>query len=221
MPHTQIETLVQAIVTGQERYQRHTPLFGQLLQLLVLGRPVAPGRLASALQRPLDEVLAILGEHPELEYDAHGSIVGSGLTLNPTPHQFQVEDRTLFTWCAMDALSYPVRLHLVAHVTSRCPATGRAIRLTVTPERVLDLDPSGAVISLVIPDAIPEAGACGRDGCRNVREDVCNHGHFFASPEAATQWRAAHPYALILPVTEAYHVGALVEGYHALARQEL
>jgi hypothetical protein len=166
-------------------------------------------------------VLATLGEHPELEYDAHGNIVGSGLTLLPTPHQFRVNDQPLFTWCAMDTLSYPVRLNLVAHVTSRCPATGGTIRLTVTPDKVLDLDPPGAVVSLVIPEAVEaEATACCRgdqNGCQNVREDVCNYGHFFASHEAAAPWHAMHPHAVILPVAEAYRVGALVEGYHALA----
>jgi alkylmercury lyase len=141
-----------------------------------------------------------------VEYDAHGDIVGSGLTLIPTPHRFQVEERTLFTWCALDTLTYPVSLALTAQVTSRCPTTGRLIRLTVTPERVLDLYPPGTVVSL----NMPAATAC----CGNVREDVCHHGHFFASPEAATPWQATHPYALILSVEEAYQVGKLVEGYY-------
>src|SRR5262249_51192245 len=130
MPNTRIETLAQAVVARQERYHRCTPLFDQVVQLLSQGRPVAPDRLASALQRPLDEVLAILREHPELEYDARGDIVGSGLTLNATSHCFQVEERTLFTWCAWDTLTYPVSLALTAQVTSHCPTTGRPIRLT-------------------------------------------------------------------------------------------
>jgi hypothetical protein len=45
-----------------------------------------------------------------------------------------------------------------------------------------------------------------------VREDVCNDGHVFASHEAATQWQAEHPHALILSVEEADQVGKLVEG---------
>jgi alkylmercury lyase len=209
MRYTNLEALAQAIVARQERYQRRTPLFDQLVQLLAQGRPVAPDRLASALQRPLDETLAILREHPELEYDAHGDIVGSGLTLNPTPHRFQVEDRALFTWCAMDTLVYPVSLGLTAQVTSHCPTTGRTIRLTVTPARALDLHPPGVVVSL----NMPVATAC----CGNVRDDVCHHGHFFASREAATPWQATHPHAVMLSVEEAYQVGKLVEGYYARA----
>jgi alkylmercury lyase len=209
MPHTRLEILAQAIVPRQERYQRCTPLFDQLVQLLAQGRPVAPDRLASALQRPLDETLAILREHPEVEYDARGDIVGSGLTLNPTPHRFQVEDRTLFTWCAMDTLMYPVSLALTAQVTSPCPRTGRTVQLTVTPNQILDLDPPGVVVSV----NIPEASAC----CGNVREDVCQHGHFFASRQAAMPWQETHPHTVILSVEKAYQVGKLVEGYHRRA----
>jgi alkylmercury lyase len=116
----------------------------------------------------------------------------------------QVEQRTLFAWCAFDTLTYPVDLHLSAQVTSRCPVTGRSIRLTVTPEQVLDLDPGEAQVSLVVDVA---AGCC-----HNVREDVCHYGHFFASREAAFLWQAAHQEAVILSVEEAYQVGKLVEG---------
>jgi alkylmercury lyase len=207
---TRLETLAHAIIAGQERYQRHTPLFDLLLQLLAQGQPVSPERLALALLRPLDEVLTVLDAHPELEHDAHGNIVGSGLTLLPTPHQFQVDDQTLFTWCAMDTLFYPVRLKCVACVASRCPTTGLAVRLTVTPDQTLDLEPPTAVISLNIPDAV----TC----CENVREDVCNYSHFFVSQEAAATWLAAHPHAMILPVAEAYQVGALVEEHYARSR---
>jgi len=204
MQQTQLEAIAQAVAQRQDRYQRNTPLFGQLVQLLVQGRPVAPELLARRLHRELDEVLAILRAHPELEYDAHGNLVGSGLTLRPTAHQFRVKQHTLFAWCAFDTLTYPVELHVSAQITSRCPVTGRSICLTVTPEQVLDLDPPGAVVSLVAH----EAAKC----CHNVREDVCNYGHFFASREVATQWQVAHPHALILSVEEAYQVGMLVEG---------
>ncbi len=89
-------------------------------------------------------------------------------------------------------------------VTSRCPITGSSIRLTVTPEQVLDLDPGEAQVSLVVDVAV----GC----CYNVREDICNYGHCFASREAALPWQGAHPQVVILSVEEAYQVGKLVEG---------
>ncbi len=204
MQDTRLQTIAKAVSKRQERYQRNTPLFDQLVQLLAQGRPVAPELLARRLHRELEEVRAILQAHPELEYDARGNLVGSGLTLVPTAHQFQVEQRTLFAWCAFDTLTYPVELHLSAQITSRCPVTGRSIQLMVTPEQVLDLYPGEAQVSLVVDVA---AGCC-----YNVREDVCNYGHFFASREPATQWQAVHQEAVILSVEEAYQVGKLVEG---------
>jgi alkylmercury lyase len=204
MQQTQLEAIAQAVCKRQERYQRTTHLFDQLIRLLVQGRPVAPALLAARLHRDLDEVLEILRAHPELEYDEQGNLVGSGLTLVPTAHQFQVEQRTLFAWCAFDTLTYPVELHLSAQVTSRCPVTGSSIHLTVTPEQVLGLEPAEAQVSLVVDVAAP---------CRhNVREDICNYGHFFASREAAFLWQAAHQEAVILSVEEAYQVGKLIEG---------
>jgi len=97
-----------------------------------------------------------------------------------------------------------VALHLSAQATSRCPVTASSIHLTVTPEQVLNLDPGEAQVSLVVD----VAARC----CYNVREDVCNDGHFFHSREAAMRWQATHPYALIFSVEEAYQVGKLVEG---------
>ena len=204
MQDIRLQTIAKAVRKRQERYQRNTLLFEQLARLLVQGRSVAPELLARRLHRELDEVRAILGAHPELEYDAQGNLVGSGLTLVPTTHQFRVEQRTLFAWCAFDTLTYPVELHLSAQVTSRCPVTGSSIQLTVTPEQVLDLDPGEAQVSLVVD----VAAEC----CYNVREDVCNYGHFFASREAALLWQAAHRQVVILSVKEAYQVGKLVEG---------
>ena len=110
MQHTRLQAIAQAVCKRQERYQRNTLLFDQLVRLLVQGRPVAPELLAHRLHWELEEVRSILQAHPELEYDEQGNLVGSGLTLVPTAHQLQVEQRTLFAWCAFDTLTYPVDL---------------------------------------------------------------------------------------------------------------
>ena len=54
MQQTQLEAIAQAVAQRQDRYQRNTLLFDQLVQLLVQGRPVAPEFLASILHRDLD-----------------------------------------------------------------------------------------------------------------------------------------------------------------------
>src|SRR3989449_8448470 len=120
MQQTQLEAIAQPVVQRQERYQRNTHLFEQLGQLLVRGNPVAPELLVRLLHRELDEVRSILRAHPELEYDEQGNLIGSGLTLVPTVHQFQVEQRTLFAWCAFDTVLFPPSLGASAQVQSTC-----------------------------------------------------------------------------------------------------
>ncbi len=176
------------------------------------------------LHRELDVVRSILQAHPELEYDEQGNLVGSGLTLLPTVHQLQVEQRTLFAWCAFDTLTYPVALHLSAQVTSRCPVTGRSIHLTVTPEQVLDLDPAEAQVSLsvtptgihelTLADAVVSIVIPGQgSSCNGDRGSFCNQSRFFRSKRDALMWQGAHPDARILCVEDAYRLGKLVARY--------
>src|SRR5260370_32121277 len=107
MQDAQLQMLAKAVSKRQKRYQRNTLLFDQLVRLLVRGQPVAPELLAHLLQLTMEQVRSILQAHPELEYDVQGNLVGSGLTLVPTAHQFQVEQRILFTWSPFDTSTYP------------------------------------------------------------------------------------------------------------------
>ena len=195
-----LDTIVASLVKPRHREQRD--LARAILEQVAQGKPVEKSQLSAALHLSLEELEQRLVRLPDLEYDAQGNLVGSGLTLVPTTHQFQIGQQTLFIWCAFDTLTYPVDLHLSARITSQCPVTGQTIRLTVMPEQILDLDPRDAQVSLKVSVA---AECCSQ----NVREDVCNHGHFFASPEAAAWWKEAHPEVLILNVAEAYQVGKL------------
>ncbi len=176
----------------------------QLLRLLAEGQPVSRDRLAAALGLARADVDATLRQVPNVEVDADGRIVASGLSLLPTPHQFHVNGHDLYTWCALDTLMYPVVIGQRAHVTSCCPVSGVPVRLTVTPERVEELDPPHALVSIVVPDA---AAAC----C-DVRGAFCQHVSFFAGADAGAVWRAAHPEITLLSVEDAYAVA------HHLAR---
>jgi alkylmercury lyase len=140
--------------------------------------------------------MAILRQRPSIEWDEGGNIVGAGLTLRPTPHRFKLKDRTLFTWCALDSLMFPGLVGQTVQVESPCAATGRPVRVTVTPQGVQQVEPPEAVVSLVAPEASP-----------NVRRVFCDYVNFFHSAEAAAGWLAEHPGATTLPVAEAYELG--------------
>jgi len=192
-PAVLAEQITSAIGIGGAEAPR---LFPTLLKLLIQGTAVPPAKLAQALGWPISEVKAALDGRANLELDGQGNIVGLGLTLRKTEHIVEVDGRTLYAWCALDTLLFPALICRVARVTSSCAATGTPVRLLVTPEGVENVDPAGAVVSLVVPKASPD-----------VRGVFCCLVKFFASAEAAKEWLALHPDAQVLPVTEAYQVG--------------
>ena len=185
----------------------HPRLWLYLLRTLAKGKPVTQMSISSALGMSLCDVQAALTTFKDIEYDNDANLVACGLSLIPTQHCFQVNGQNLFTWCALDALMYPVALQQTAQVESHCPVTGFAVQLTVTPTGVTFLTPAGTVVSVVIPDA--------QTGCCNVRNSFCSQVHFIYSPQAADAWRSIHQEATILSVEEAWCLG------HAIAQCRL
>ena len=156
-------------------------LVPHIQRLLVEGEPVALEQLAEAASWQVKDVEAALLQHPGVDWDGQGRLVGFGLTLRPTPHRFTFDGRTVYGFCASDALQFPVVLGRPGVVESTCPATGRSIRVEVTPERVERVDPPSAMVSLVRPATFDD-----------IRSAGCDLGHFYASPEAAAAWQAAY-----------------------------
>jgi alkylmercury lyase len=167
-----------------------------LLRLLAAGEPVSIERLARAMGRTPAQVTQALQTLPSIEYDAVGNIVGAGLTLNPTPHQFSINGRTLYTWCALDTLFFPALLEQSADIVSPTPGTGTPVRLSVTPHIVQTVDPAEAVVSIVKPSNNPD-----------VRQVFCVRVHFFSSADIAEAWLTQHPGGFLLPVADAFALG--------------
>jgi alkylmercury lyase len=83
-------------------------------------------------------------------------------------------------------------LGIEAHVESPCFATGEPIRIDIGPERVRGVEPAEAVVSIVTPAA----------NLADFRRALCHEQHFFSSPQAASQWQAAHPDAVVVSVAD-------------------
>jgi alkylmercury lyase len=110
----------------------------------------------------------------------------------------------------LDALAFSVLLGRTARVISSCPVTEQEIRLTVTPEAIVGLEPAGAVVSVLLPGE--DTDAC------NIQEDICNDRLFFASREVAATWPSLHPKAVLLSVEEAAQLGrALASAFRSQA----
>jgi len=118
------------------------------------------------------------------------------LTLQLTPHRLELEGRTLFAWCALDALLFPILLERSASIESPCRGTGELVHIEVTPAGIEAVEPTAALVSIV----------AARD-LANFRRVSCNNAHFFSSPEAASRWLEKHPEAIILSLEDAFRLG--------------
>jgi len=166
--------------------------FLPMIRFLFLQRsgPVSPDRLATAMHWTPSEGEAFL-HASGLVLDDRGTIqtvAGSG--------------------CALDTLLFSMLTGHSTHVVSTCPATGKEIRLTVTPQGIEDLDPQGAVLSLRLPGPATNAS--------NAGETICVYGHFFVDREHASAWPDLHPEAVLLSVEDA---ARLAEALASAARR--
>lgn len=165
-----------------------------MLRLLAEGKPVPLFHLAERSGHTLQEIKTMLQQITSTEWDEAGRLVGFGLTLRETPHKFIIGGRTLFAWCASDALIF---VHIIDHpvrIESRCPITGQIIKIETDHDEIRSVEPREAVVSGVIPSDLPD----------DVRKEVCQIGHFYSSAEAASEWLKQHPEGRVVTVSQEF-----------------
>jgi alkylmercury lyase len=167
-----------------------------LLRLLSKGESVSIVELAKESGSTEERIREVLSGLSGVEYDDNGHIIGYGMTLKPTPHRFDFNGKTAYGWCASDALSFPFLLEQSGIVTSICPFTGKEIRIKVTPDSVLSVDPPEAVVTSVRP----------MEQVDDVRSEVCGVGLFLSSPDLASEWLKAHPEGFVHTIQEDFEV---------------
>ncbi len=132
--------------------------------------------------------------------DDRGRVLGfGGLAVAPMHHRFEVDGRTLWTWCAWDSLFIPEILGRPARVASADPDTGEIVRLVVTPDRVESAVPDGAVVSFIQPEA-----KVFDEGAANVMAKFCHFVFFFASRASGERWVAKHPDTFLYSLDDAF-----------------
>ena len=181
-----------------------TRLLIRLMRELAQGRPVSKervDRIVADMKIDREGAYRLLGE--VAERDADKNIFGTmGLSLNDTPHRFYVNGTRMSTWCAQDTLFVPTMLDQTATVESKSPVSGEKVRLTVSPQRVEEVDPPGAVVSMVIVD--PDNPNMG--SVEAMWGAFCHHIFFFASREEAERWAAGRDDIEILSMEEAHEL---------------
>jgi len=193
-----IATVVDSFPKLNEREQK---ISLGLYRALAEGRPVSCQHLATSLDLPVESINDALNQWWGVVYDDEKRITGYwGLTLARTAHRFMISGKTtLYAWCAWDTLFIPELLGQAVRVESNCPKTKRSVRLAVTPQGVVDLDPPGVVMSWLTPETAKIR--------ENLVGNFCHYVHFFHSADAAANWVSEHPGTFVVTMEEAYAIG--------------
>lgn len=174
-----------------------------LYQEVAKGQPVDDAQLGRALGISAMESRALLQRDSIKCFvyrDEPGRVLGfGGLAAAPMHHRFEVDDRVLSTWCAWDSLFIPEILGRPARVTSPDPESGELVRLVVTPDRIASVEPDGAVVSFILPDA----RAFGSSAV-NVMAKFCHFIFFFSSRSSGERWVAKHPDTFLCSLDDAF-----------------
>jgi alkylmercury lyase len=177
----------------------------ELYRLLAEGQAVPRTALAKRLEISVETVNRILDGWPGVFSDARHQIVGYwGLSIPATyssPHTLRMNGRTLTPWCAWDTLFLPELFGHTAEVESVDPVGNGIVRLTVAPERVERVEPIGAQMSFLLPDA--------QELQKNVVTSFCHFVHFFTSRHAGESWVAKHAGTFVLSIHEAHILARL------------
>lgn len=171
-----------------------------LYRAVARGEPVPTAVLADETGLPVPYLERYLQEASGIHTNDDGDVVAYwGLSQTERNHRFLVEGRTLYTWCAWDALFIPEIIGKTAAVESTCPVTEMQIRLTVSPTEAKAAQPAGMVLSFAQP--VPSA----------IRQDViasfCHYVRFFESRAAAEPWVADNEGTIVISLDDAFHLG--------------
>lgn len=175
-----------------------------LHRLLAEGSPFVSAALSARLRLPERAVTAAIEGilAPGVIKDEEGRIVGFwglGLPSLPSPHQLEVDGRTLYAWCAPDTLFLPRLLGKTARVRSTMKRTDQQIELVVGPDGIERASLSDAAATFVRP-----LGK-GLESATQILSAFCHHMWFFPSEAAARDWARGREDVVVLPIQQGFY----------------
>lgn len=157
---------------------------------LLKGKPLSKAKYYELYEEDRDKassVLELLGE-----VNKNDEITAfSGLSLTPTQYKLIVENITLHTWCAVDAILFTDWLDISSHVFSNDPIDNTEIEFAIEGDFLLWSNPYPLYISIV-----EDMDAC------NIKSSFCNHVSFWASKQTANQWLNNNPNGKIVTLED-------------------
>ena len=171
-----------------------------IYEILATGHHAYPDTIASRCGVAADAVESALRAWPATFRADDGAVTGLfGLSADEHNHRLDIEGfGTSWTWCTFDPLFIVRVLGVTGLVTSQCPVTGTSIQLTVTPEGVIDHQPSGVVMSMLSPD---------HASIENIITSLCQYIRLFENQDAATTWIGEQKGTFVVSVDEGFEIG--------------
>src|SRR5258706_4088461 len=183
-------------------------LLVQVMRALAQGRPVAEEQISQIItDLGVDRNKANHFLSQVAERDESRNVTGiMGMSLNKTSHRLNLNGTRLYAWCAMDTLFIPAILDQTLTIESKSPVSRQIVRLTISPHKVEEFEPAGAVLSFVIVE--PEEA--NMNSVESIWNTFCHHIYFFASREEAEQWAGGSEDIEILPVEQAFELSKML-----------
>lgn len=183
------------------RWRNARPLF-RGFRLLARGEPISSTEIAEAAGVEIDDVERGL-DAARCERDARGRLIDLfGLTLTPTLHRLEIEDRVLFSCCALWAHVLPKLVDATLRVESVDPIRRQVVKLTISPEGLESSEPAESVATL----AVATQAAIDAD----VSDAFCRRVCHFVSRESAAEFCSALDSCHVIELSELAQVAGLL-----------
>ena len=175
------------------RWEEAGPLL-RAFPLLARGEPLATADIARVTGESLERVERAV-ESGRCERDAEGRLIDLfGMTLTPTPHRLEIDQRILFSCCALWAHVIPKLVDRPVLVESVDPNRRELVRLSISGQGVAAVQPRGAGATMAIADREAIETDIATAFCSNVRH--------FVSRESAEEFASGCSFRKVVDLTE-------------------
>lgn len=123
---------------------------------ILQGKPASSNSLSletGILEEDVKRYIQGLKKAGVLVLDKSDSIIGShGLSLVPTNHSLYINNRSLYTWCAADAIGIPAALEMDADILSSCAYCKETVKIHMVKGKIQYSTPKDLCLYVVEAD---------------------------------------------------------------------
>lgn len=134
------------------------------------------------------------------ERDKHGCLIDLfGMTLRQTSISLEIEEKSVYSCCALWAVMIPKLVRKKVVVRSTDPMCNEPIHLVASPDAIEIVDPPGTMATLAVADASVLAAGIGPAFCSQCR--------YFSSQQSAGRFVRTSNRGFIVSLKELHEAG--------------